>query len=143
MIESAEEFISLRSSEIKSEYDRSALEEAPISVWLDIIDKYPDYRGWVAHNKTIPIEILDKLSNYDEDTRVIVASKRKLTLEMFEKLACDSSSSVRISIIVNKKTPLEIIRSLTLDKDKQVADIATRHYKRRQEEINSKRKYNK
>lgn len=37
MFTSAEEFVALRSSSIKSEYDRAATEEAPISVWRDVI----------------------------------------------------------------------------------------------------------
>lgn len=61
MITSAEEFVTLRASRLKSEYDRSAMEEAPLAVWREVIKRYPDYVQWVIHNKTIPLEILEEL----------------------------------------------------------------------------------
>lgn len=69
MIRSAEEFVALRDSEIKVEYDRSAMEEAPIAVWHEVIEKFPDHRRWVAHNKTVPVEILEMLCELDASTR--------------------------------------------------------------------------
>jgi hypothetical protein len=63
MLTSAEEFMRLRSSRIKTEYDRSALEEAPIEVWYEVVNEYHDYREWVVHNKTVPLEILEYLNH--------------------------------------------------------------------------------
>lgn len=109
MINSAEEFVLLRSSEIKIEYDQSTHDEAPICVWLDVIKRYPEYRTWVAHNKTVPIEVLEVLCGFDEKIRRDVARKRKLSLALFERLANDPSSTVRVAVAVNKKTPLHLL----------------------------------
>jgi len=61
VIESAEEFLRLRSSSAKSEYDRATYEETAIVVWLNVIRNYPEFREWVVHNKTVPLEILEYL----------------------------------------------------------------------------------
>ena len=62
MISSAEEFLKLRTSEIKEEQDRASLGCADNNIWLEIIHNYPDYKFWVVHNKTIPIDILEQLA---------------------------------------------------------------------------------
>ncbi|RRV05653.1 hypothetical protein EGJ27_17735 [Pseudomonas sp. v388] len=131
MINSAEEFVLLRSSEIKIEYDQSTHDEAPICVWLDVIKRYPEYRTWVAHNKTVPIEVLEVLCGFDEKIRRDVARKRKLSLALFERLANDPSSTVRVAVAVNKKTPLHLLEKLIHDNEAHVAEIARRHYKNR------------
>lgn len=128
MITSAGEFISLRDSDVKSEYDRSAIESASVAVWHEIIEKHPAYRRWVAHNKTIPIEILERLSECDAETRWFVAVKRKLSPALFEKLSRDIDPSVRGAIASNKKTPLSILRALSEDKDGDVARLAMYNY---------------
>ncbi|MCY9848353.1 hypothetical protein [Pectobacterium jejuense] len=124
MIESAEEFIALRSSDIKSEYDRSAMEEAPLDVWFDVLKKYPGYGKWVAHNKTVPLAILEALCSFDEITRACVASKRKLSPALFERLSRDASRTVRVAIAANRKTPVEILERLLSDADEGVIKIA-------------------
>ena len=55
MIGSAEEFVRLRSSSNLIDYQRAAHDDAPDAVWLDVIQRFPDYRFWVAHNKTVPV----------------------------------------------------------------------------------------
>ena len=57
MINSAEEFVRLRTSEQKEEYSKAVEDEAPISVWLDIVDRFPEMKEWVVHNRTVPLEI--------------------------------------------------------------------------------------
>ena len=69
MIESAEEFIRLRGSGDPAEYGRAAHDQAPDGVWLDVIRRFPEYRFWVAHNKTVPVSILRILAA-DSDERV-------------------------------------------------------------------------
>lgn len=138
MINSAEEFVALRDSEIKAEYDRSAMEEAPIAVWREVIEKFPDHRRWVAHNKTVPVEILEMLCVFDVSTRWFVARKRKLSAALFERLSQDEDSDVRVAICTNKKTPLEILDRLRQDVDEDVACVATENYERRIEELESK-----
>lgn len=124
MITSSEEFVALRSSSIKSEYDRAATAEAPISVWREVIKHYPDYRRWVSHNKSVPLEILEELCQFDSTIRQFVAAKRKLSPAMFEALSRDESYVVRIAIAANKKTPIEILERLYSDKNKHVSRAA-------------------
>lgn len=131
MIYSAEEFVALRSSDIKSEYDRAAMEEAPTAVWREVINYYPDYRRWVAHNKTVPLEILEELCEYDADTRWFVASKRKLSVLLFERLSLDADSDVRVAICANKKAPLDILQRLVYDTNEDVARVARKNLERR------------
>lgn len=128
MITSAEEFVALRSSEIKVEYDRAALEEAPISVWREVIQKYPDYSRWVVHNKTVPLDVLEELCAVDADRRRFIARKRKLSIALFENLSKDLNSSVRIGIASNKKTPDAILERLFHDDNEGVARLARRNY---------------
>jgi hypothetical protein len=79
MLNSAEQFRSLRESDDPNEYRRAAHDEAPIEVWLDVVARMSDMRFWVAQNKTVPIEVLEQLAD-DPDPRVrgMVAGKRKL-----------------------------------------------------------------
>lgn len=79
MIRNADEFVTLRDNNAKSEYDRAAQDEASIEVWIEVIERYPEYRKWVAHNKTVPLEILVKLCEYNTDVRTFVAMKRRLS----------------------------------------------------------------
>lgn len=98
MIESAGEFVRLRDSDDKDEYDRSAFEEASVEVWNEVLDRYPDYGKWVAHNKTVPLEILSRLCEFDVEVRRFVASKRKLTADIFERLSKDEDEVVRCKV---------------------------------------------
>lgn len=131
MITSAEEFVTLRASRLKAEYDRSAMEDAPLAVWREVIKRYPDYVQWVIHNKTIPLEILEELCESHPESRYFIASKRKLSLELFAFLSQDPDPMVRSGIAVNKKTPLEVLVNLLSDEDEDVADAARRQYETR------------
>ncbi|MCA7996838.1 hypothetical protein [Burkholderia metallica] len=124
MIHSAEEFVALRASSIKDEYDRAATEEAPVSVWKDVIDRFPEYRKWVAHNKTVPLEILTLLCKFEPDVRRSVAVRRKLSDGLFELLSKDLDAVVRQGIASNKKAPISIIRRLVQDEDEDVSRVA-------------------
>lgn len=125
MIESAEEFVRLRSSRDPEEYNRAAHDQASEQVWLAVVEEYPEMRFWVAHNKTVPLSIL-RLLACDEDDRVRfgVAMKRKLDMELFELLAADPDSSVRHAIAMNAKVPLVILQRLADDIDEYVAESA-------------------
>jgi len=96
MITFAEEFVTLRTSRLKAEYDRSALEEAPLAVCREVVKAYPDYVQWVIHNKTIPLEILEELCESHPDSRYFISRKRKLSLEMFARLSQDPDPMVRV-----------------------------------------------
>lgn len=111
-----------------AEYNRSAYEKAPMQVWRDVIDKYPDCQLWVIRNKTVPLEILDTLSRSDHARiRSEIATKRKLSTELFERLAKDADVSVRRHIAINKKTPLHVLEILRQDNDADVAEAAARN----------------
>ncbi len=104
MIPSAEEFIRLRQSSVKSEYDRAAQDTAEIQVWLDVIKKYPDYKNWVIHNKTIQPDILELLcSDSDPEVRAAVARKRKINDSIIAVLSVDPDENVRYALLCNTK----------------------------------------
>ena len=125
MIGSASEFVLLRMSDNPDEYGRAARDEAPESVWMELVRAYPEMRRWVAHNKTVPIHILELLaSDGDENVRFAVAQKRKLTADLFDHLSRDPSPQVRQRIACNAKTPPEVLHRLAADADKSVASEA-------------------
>jgi hypothetical protein len=68
VIESAEEFVRLRTSDDPAEYRRAAHEEASIETWYEVIERFPDMRFWVAQNKTVPLPILEHLRHDQSDT---------------------------------------------------------------------------
>ena len=51
MIQTAEEFVELRSSEDPELYGRAANEPASEEVWLDVIQRYPEMKFWVAQKR--------------------------------------------------------------------------------------------
>ncbi|MFI8127055.1 hypothetical protein [Acinetobacter sp. ABJ-A23_2] len=125
MISSAEEFVFLRTSEIFEEYTRAAYDDASDVVWMDVISKFPEMREWVAHNKTVPLDILEILArDTNESVRSTVASKRKLSPELFDLLSQDKSEAVRERIACNKKVPIHILRRLVNDPTMFVRETA-------------------
>lgn len=117
----------LRTSSERSEYSRAAHESAPIEVWETLITEYPDMRFWVAQNKTVPLEILQRLAS-DPDARVrdMVARKRKLDPATLEKLSNDDDGGVRLTVARHSRTPTEVLQRLTQDSWSSVADLARR-----------------
>ena len=135
MIKSADEFIRLRTSEIKEEYDRSAHDNADISTWTEVIEKYPDYKEWVIHNKTVPIEILETLTfDSDPNIRSAVARKRKINDKIFLTLSVDKDENVRYALMCNA--------NLTVDKLRQImtaeSDWLIKQLNKRIKEIENK-----
>ena len=155
-IKSAEEFVRLRTSEEPEEYRLAATGWASDEVWAEVIDRFPDMREWVAHNKTVPLHILERLStDSNSSVRSTVAMKRKRSPHLFEVLSRDRSDSVRSSIANNPKlppdvaatlvrdrwahvrralasnpaTPLPLVRQLAEDKDSDVREAAERALK--------------
>jgi hypothetical protein len=115
-ISSAEEFVRLRSSEILEEYVSAAWAKASDEVWLEVIQKYPDYVHWVAHNKSISLEIIRILATHpDDDVRSFIARKRKTPPDVLWMLAKDQDDSVRAGVVCNAKTPKEILEFLLND----------------------------
>lgn len=125
MIESAAEFYRLRSSEDPEEYGRAAREEAPESVWMEVISLYPDMKKWVAHNKSVPVQVLAILAA-DPDWRVrfMVASKRKLPEHLQLDLARDTDVGIRLRVACNAKATRLVLQFLAEDEDEEVRDRA-------------------
>jgi len=133
MIKTAEEFIELRTSIIPEEYGRAGREEAPYEVWIELIEKYPKMRVWVARNRTISLELQTILAK-DKDWRVrnAIASKYPLDRSLYEMLAMDERAIVRGCIAYNKKTPMDILeRMISEDTDELVRENAKENYERR------------
>jgi hypothetical protein len=113
MITSADEFSRLRRSNDVAEQARASHAAAPETVWMDVIRLYPDLRKWIAHNKTVPLEILRLLAQDDDPhVRRTVAMKRKLDQALFETLSADPDESVRRAIANNAKCPNELRDSI-------------------------------
>lgn len=125
MINSAEEFVRLRLSENMDEYLKAAWDDAPFEVWLEVIRKYPEMSEWVAHNKSIPVEIMEILAD-DTNERVgfNVATKNRLPEHLQLKLAKDSDCSVRQRIVYNKKATYQVISLLLNDLDDDIRTSA-------------------
>ncbi|MBP1963025.1 hypothetical protein [Paenibacillus aceris] len=122
MINSAEEFVRLRLSDNIEEYLKAAWDEAPLDVWLEVIGTYPEMREWVAHNKSIPVEIMEILADdADERIRFNVATKNRLPENLQLKLAKDLDSSVRQRIVYNKKVTLRVLKMLLKDEDEGIS----------------------
>jgi hypothetical protein len=116
MIETADEFVRLRTSDDPEEYNRASHDSALLPVWLEVIERFPEMRQWVAHNKTIPKEVYSALSkDEDENVRVILAMKRKCPVPVLQVLSEDRNESVRNAVARNKKTPSEILAKLAHD----------------------------
>jgi hypothetical protein len=130
VIESAEEYVRLRESEVPAEYGRAADEAAGMDVWLDVSARFPDHRKWVAHNKTVPLEILEILeilaTDRDPDIRWTVANKGKSTPAILDRLAWDPDEGVRLIVALHRKTSTETLRRLTEDTWAKISEEARR-----------------
>jgi hypothetical protein len=125
MVESAEEFLRLRKSADPSEYKRAVNESATLGIWKDIIERYPEMKIWVIHNKSVPVEILTALSA-DEDpmVREAVARKRRCPVDRLYALATDPDVRVRQAVSYNAKATTDILAILAQDSSPIVADQA-------------------
>lgn len=113
MIASAEEFKRLRTSDDSKEQRLSTNEPAEVSVWFEVIDKFPELKEWVAHNKTIQIEVLEYLAkDQNENVRSAVARKRKINQKIFNLLKNDNDENVRYTLLCNTKLSLDMKREI-------------------------------
>jgi hypothetical protein len=125
LIASAEEFVRLRTSDLKSEYDRAAHESAPLDVWLEVIRRFPALRRWVAHNKSVHTEVLWLLASDTEVVREVVARRRSCPPHLLCFLASDPDEGVRASVVYNAKAPLAALRLLADDPVPEISRQAT------------------
>lgn len=127
VIRSADEFVELRSSSERALYTRAAHESAPEEVWIAVIEQYPEYRDWVAHNKSIPESIIRILaSDPDRRVRFTIAMKRATPRDILERLAHDPDDGVRARVAHNAKTPVAILQILQHDSADHVKEAAIR-----------------
>lgn len=125
MIRSAKEFVELRTSTNAQEYMRVATEDADLKVWLEVLRDFPEMRVWVVRNKTVPMEILERLVLHpDAEVRAAVATKNKLSGELMTALAADPDDSVRERIACNKNVRQDILRKLAQDPVVRVSSAA-------------------
>jgi FMN phosphatase YigB (HAD superfamily) len=125
MIRSAEEFVALRESDDPDEYRRAATDAAPEPVWWDVVERYPDMKRWVVHNKTVPDSLLRALAaDPDESIRAAVARKRKCDPAVLGDLARDPDEVVRLAVATNAKTPRHVLEALQADPIARVAAAA-------------------
>ena len=125
MIASPEEFVSLRESESPSDQTRASHDEASLEVWLGVIAAYPEMRQWVAHNKTVPVTVLQTLaSDPDPAVRWVVAGKRKLDPAVLRMLADDEDDSVRARVARHRRTEAEVLGALSHDESWVVREAA-------------------
>lgn len=125
VIKSAGEFVKLRTSEDPDDYHRAASEQAPLDVWWDVVDQFPEMRMWVAHNKTVPVEILEALAR-DSDARVRwhVASKNRLPAALLERLAADPDEFVRRRVVRHKHASVAVLQLLGKDESEGIRATA-------------------
>ncbi|MEU9974091.1 hypothetical protein [Streptomyces sp. NPDC051014] len=124
-MESAEEFVRLRFSDDPEQYGRASSESASLEVWTEVVERYPEARFWVAHNKTVPLEILRVLAaDPDPSVRSMVAVKRKLTAGILAQFATDPVESVRLSVARHKKTSRSVLEKLLSDDWREVRETA-------------------
>jgi hypothetical protein len=125
MINSAAEFVQLRTSEKREDYQRAIYEEASEQVWMDIIKQYPEMRFWVVQNKTIPLSILSILSiDQNPKIRAAIARKRKIPLGLLLELSKDADDSVRLAIAHHPKADISILKKLAEDQWDLIAEVA-------------------
>lgn len=124
MINSADEFYQLRTSENPEKYLRAAWDEAPIEIWYEVLRKYPDMAFWIAQNESVQIEVLFHLSSHPEwRVRSMIASKNKITEDLQMKLAMDEDVFVRNSVARNKKATEKVLKLLVDDEDEEIKKI--------------------
>lgn len=83
---------------------------------MEIVEEHPDYKKWVVHNKTVPIEILEILTlDINPDVRSAVARKRKLSDKIFKALSVDADENVRYALMCNTKLNHGQLRQIKVD----------------------------
>ena len=134
MIASVAEFIHLVRSDEAADRKRSAWEQAPVDVWLDVVRDHPDMRVWAANNRTIPVEVMQILAR-DSDWRVRgrLASKAACPPEILLLLAGDEHETVASTVAGHPNTPVGALRHLALHPWDQVGEKAIRQLSKRGE----------
>jgi len=131
VIQSAEEFVRLRTSADPLDSIRATQDDATEEVWLAIVRDYPAMREWVAHNKTAPLSVLHILAeDQDPKVRMTVAMVRRAGEDILRRLALDPESSVRRAVAFNAKAPADVVELLAKDACEHVAEGARSRLRR-------------
>lgn len=111
----------------------------PQAYWSCLVDLYPDFRVWVAHQPYAPEAVIRSLAN-DPDWRVRhrLAMKRNLPADLFSVMAADREPLVRMAVARNAKTPIELVAQLAADPQRDVARLAANSLTQRQQALTSK-----
>ncbi|MFH9549569.1 hypothetical protein ACIBAH_11790 [Streptomyces sp. NPDC051445] len=114
MIESAEEFVRLRTSGDSADLRRTKQEDAPLDVWLDLVQNHPDMRFWVTFNRHVPPEVL-RLLVRDDDWRVRanIAGRKGAPQDVLDALSRDDHDAVVSSTASNPGTPTDALTRLS------------------------------
>ncbi|MFI1925307.1 MULTISPECIES: hypothetical protein [unclassified Streptomyces] len=134
MIESAEEFVRLRSSGDSADLLRTKREDAPLDVWLDLVNHHPDMRFWVTFNRHVPSDVL-RLLVRDDDWRVRanIASRKGVPEDILETLSHDDHDAVVSSAAANPGTPTDALTRLSRHPWEEVRDHALAQLAERRE----------
>lgn len=125
MITSVDEFVRLCISEDRDEYRRVKTDDVSEDILSAVLSKFPELVDCVIHSNSVTVQILETLAKSPEaHVRAGVATKRKLSPDLFELLSKDTDPSVRARIAYNRKTPIHLIRRLALDEYDFVAQAA-------------------
>ncbi|GGM12352.1 hypothetical protein GCM10010129_65510 [Streptomyces fumigatiscleroticus] len=135
MIESAAEFVRLRLSGDSADFRRIKQEDAPLDVWLDIVDNHPEMRFWVTFNRSVPDEVL-RLLVRDDDWRVRanIAGRKKAPEDVLDTLSRDDHDAVVSSVAGNPVTPTDALTRLSRHPWEQVREKALEQLQERQQE---------
>jgi hypothetical protein len=116
VIVSADDFFRLLHSQDSQVGRQARFDEAPIDVWLEVIDRYPEERVAVVLNKSVPLAVLEILvDDPDVDVRYLVAMKRKLSPGLLEHLSRDVDESIRMRVAQHRSTSRETLNFLLDD----------------------------
>lgn len=125
MIASSSEFLKLRKSENQEDCWRASNEEALLSVWHEVLNLYPEMAFWVAQNKTIQFEILEKLALHPQsEVRAMVAMKNKLDENLLLLLSRDPDESIRMSVARHKRATRNVLNQLLNDPWLEISKLA-------------------
>jgi hypothetical protein len=115
MIESAEAFAELVNSTPPEPF-RLAWDEAPVTVWWEVVERYPHLSAWVAANRSVPHAVLAHLATHgNTQVRTVVASKAQLPEQLFLILAHDKDEAVRLRVAFNAQATPEVLATLAGD----------------------------
>lgn len=114
MIESAEEFVRLRSSGSDADLQRALKEELSEAVSRDVLERFPDMRLGVAANETTPVVVLRILSK-DDDMKVrrLVARHALVDQDLLEQLSNDRHDAVRLMVTQNPSAGTDILKRMS------------------------------